>query len=105
VASNFLPREFAVASVCFDEAVPWATGWRDASPECEFVFCADVAFARELVGCNSTSFCQLCCGHKSLRIRVHSRFQIFAVKAKERNKSNITNGLPQVDRQPRFSAS
>ena len=66
MASSFLPRAFAAANVCFDNAVPCATGWRDTSAECELVFCADVALARELVGCSSTAFCQLCCGTKSL---------------------------------------
>ena len=86
MASNFLPRAFPAANACFDDAVLCATGWRVKSSECEVVFCAYVALARELVDCSSTSFCQLCCGQNT---KVHSRFEILAV-SKQKSEINRT---------------
>lgn len=106
-AVSFLPRElFEATNACFEDDVPCATGWRETSPGCDSVFCAAVAFAREVVGCSSTSFCQLCCEKESLRNKVDSRFQILRSRSKDRKLSNTKQfSSPPVARQHRLSAS
>lgn len=107
--ASFLPRAFAAENACFDDEVPCATGWRETSPGSESVFCAAVAFAREVVGCSSTSFCQLCCGknHYEIKFTLDFKFLLSERKLEIEQQHNLAYHRLTADANfqlPRMSA-